>query len=129
MTTAHNITADLRKALGLKAEALRMAMNDMDARPSHPDHNAKVLYADCGMVVTDGDLKTYRLGDTDNALNGAARFLASGPDAMLMADRWNKALTREQMTARCWVKVMSVRDALERAAEEVEALLEHIAKP
>lgn len=126
--TTHNVTADLRTALTLKAEALRMAMNDMDARPSHPDHNAKVLYADCGMVVTDADLQTYRLGDTDNALNGAARFPASGPDAMLAADRWNKALTREQMTARCWVKALPVREALDRAAEEVEELLDVIAK-
>ena len=124
MTTAHNITADLRKALGLKAEALRMAMNDMDARPSHPDHNAFVLYAACGMVVGDAEDGTYRLTDTDNALNGATRFVGS---KRKITANWNANLTPEQRIARCEVEALPVREAMERAAQEVEALLNVLA--
>lgn len=126
MTTtasAHNITADLRTSLEGQLYDLRALAAFVAKSTRHV--NLRVLYADCGMVVVESG-GVFRLGSVARTL-AAREFFAA--DAQAVADRWNEKLTREQMTSRCWVNVLTIPDAIARAIEEKEALLDVLAKP
>lgn len=122
MTTApaHNATADLRRDLTEELDKRRAALAAMLRSTRHSMY--RVLYADCGMVIIEAG-GVFRLGSIANH----REFIVS--TAQAAADRWNAALTREQMASRCWVNVLTVPQAYERAIEELEAVLDVLAKP
>lgn len=121
MTTtasAHNVTADLKRALEGDLYGLRARLADANRSTGHLPY--RILYADCGMVVCE-DQGAFRLADTGDALADARHFAASV--AQRAADEWNGNLTHEQSAARCAVSVLTIPQAYERAIEEKEALL------
>jgi hypothetical protein len=124
-TTAHNVTAALRTTLETDIAALTARLADIAATGISTAEQFRVLYADCGMVVQEAG-GVYRLGDTSEGM--AAAFKAHLYEAQAVADAWNARLTREQMVSRCWVQVLPLATALERAIEEKEALLDALAK-
>ena len=94
-------------------------------RAEADDVRAYVLYADCGMVMgLNGNVG--RLFGTRGALVSAHKFPTLAK-AQAAADHWNSNLTHEQSAARCAVTPYQLADALGRAIEEIEALLEKLA--
>lgn len=126
MTTtvsAHNVTEALRADLARNIDQFTRRMADHAVSTRHT--NLRVLYADCGMVVMEENGKFRLTGPAD--LTSWREFNAA--DAQRAADRWNEQLTREQMVSRCWVNVLTIPQALERAADEAQAILDLLAKP
>jgi hypothetical protein len=123
MTSAQNTRAVIRDALEADLSALKGRVVDVLARCPEPQDQVCVIFADCGMVLSAfaGRVQLEGIG------TGVGLWTPRRPEAVRVADAWNAKLTAEQSAAKCWVKVLPLSEALERAIEDKEALLEKLA--
>lgn len=119
-----SILTDLRTTLTENIAKLQSRLADIAATGISEAEQFRVLRADCGMMITLSNDGTYRLVGTGDGMSGA--FRASAFEAKAVADAWNSRLTREQMTARCWVEAIPIQRGLEIAIDEAQALLDNI---